>query len=797
MGMFDGMSEQDLRERPWEFEEFQDYFQQEGKKWGNSSPFKAVVSAVKSYSKLRQKEITPESAIKLVNTNDALLKACAEYKRVKENEEKTIKNGLSERARQRIAVMDKLSEYQRNMNLNEVRDMRVVRALAGKTWENAGPFVTTEAVLNGREQIVGANVNQRILLEADGRKGFFTEQGKLTIDKNTYFHQLIEQTKDPDRRTLLSQNQSIFQSMVKNVNEMPRSIPSDSKEIVWQFRYNLKEAIDQMPPDDPKREAAALLNSLSDVSEFFEKAVEKGVGKAEERDFLEEYCREQVQNHPNNSAIQACVRRMQQYKEVLLELPIPEPGKRVSEYQIMKAKECIFDEKRELVKKYKELSAGEEKGKEHAEEARKEREKNEERQNQLNQFMGDSKGLHELCQTAAKATADEVALSKEFYSDTSEWARNKESAAAKDIDLTAHNIATSRIAEMIGLGHLVAHSEKMVVRSGDKTMMGCFMEFARGVDPTSKDPNTIQKLSEVEFSPNPSFTRDMAGLEILDILCAQKDRHAGNLFYQLSEPDERGKRKIIGLQGIDNDLAFGLLEQSESNWKGTHQRWEKDNIFIDKDVADKIRKLDDAALDFALGDLLNGQQMERMKERVHHFQAHLDKHMVELKENEWNLDKFNKDTRLEGLSHRDSQYVKGLKSIENSMNSDIHKFLSIKTIIAEAREKAEKEDAFYQDIGGMFAEPEAEKQTPPPARRKTDAGQLGKLVSQEPMGPKNPAPGKPNLNQQEKKAENPQRTRSSFLKLSGISPAAVQKTPLDVNKTKQPERRREKEKSMG
>ena len=90
MGKCDGISAEQVQDRSWKFEEFQDYFQQEGKKWGNSSPFKAVVSAVKSYSKLRQKEITPESAIKLVNTNDALLKACAEYKSFKENEEKNL-----------------------------------------------------------------------------------------------------------------------------------------------------------------------------------------------------------------------------------------------------------------------------------------------------------------------------------------------------------------------------------------------------------------------------------------------------------------------------------------------------------------------------------------------------------------------------------------------------------------------------------------------------------------------------------------------------------------------------------
>ena len=46
MGKFDKVTAQELRERTWEFGDFQEYFQQEGKKWTNSSQFKAVISAL-------------------------------------------------------------------------------------------------------------------------------------------------------------------------------------------------------------------------------------------------------------------------------------------------------------------------------------------------------------------------------------------------------------------------------------------------------------------------------------------------------------------------------------------------------------------------------------------------------------------------------------------------------------------------------------------------------------------------------------------------------------------------------
>ena len=50
-------------------------------------------------------------------------------------------------------------------------------------------------------------------------------------------------------------------------------------------------------------------------------------------------------------------------------------------------------------------------------------------------------------------------------------------------ELTSRNIASSRIAELLGIGGILAHSEKMVVRSGDRQVAGCFMELAQAWTP--------------------------------------------------------------------------------------------------------------------------------------------------------------------------------------------------------------------------------------------------------------------------------------------------------------------------
>lgn len=807
MGKFDKVTAQELRERTWEFGDFQEYFQQEGKKWTNSSQFKAVISALDAYSKLRPQEITPESAIRVVNANDALMKACAEYKKQKESQGMNRKNGLSEGESQRIAVMDKLSEFQAAMNLDEARDMRVVRSMAGKTWEEAGQFKVAEAVLEGRAQVVGANVSQRIMLEVNGKKGFFTEESRLNVDKDAHFENLIEQSKDNKRKALLWQNKSIFFEMTADPDAMPKSLPSD--ELKAQVRYNLAAEVDRMAPDDPMREAVHLVDEDM-LKEFYEQAQEKGVAKTERMDFLHTFCQEKRIKAPKKAD------NLLQCAEVIMKLPVPQTGKKVAEYQFMFAKEKIFAEKRKLLKADQEMLKSQKEGKEVSEKGQEVLKKNQERREQLEALSNDSQALHELCQAAAKTASQEVAMSNGFYHEYTNEDGDTTKTADENINLSSLNIATSRVAEMIGLGHLVAHSEKMVVKSGDKVMSGCFMEFARGVDPESKDPHVLQQLSQVEFSRTASFTRDMAGLEVLDILCAQRDRHKKNMFYQLSEPDEHGKRNIIGLQGIDNDLAFGVNEKSEEEWDSVRRtRWEKNNIFIDKDVADKIRKLDDAALDCALGDLLNEKQMKAMKDRVHHFQEHINKSMVELKEDEWDLNQFKKDTPTEGLEHRDVQYIKGLKNIERSVEPwgerFNHKFADAQDIASNAKQIFEKQNEVYEGMENLFAEPEpskqaaqkqapqkqaAQKQAPPlPARRKADLGQLEQRMPV--IGKGRTIPSKANTAQQEKKAENPQRVQSSFQKLSGTKPAASQRKALIGNHQKQAELKQEKGRSLG
>ena len=260
-------------------------------------------------------------------------------------------------------------------------------------------------------------------------------------------------------------------------------------------------------------------------------------------------------------------------------------------------------------------------------------------------------------------------------------------------ELSSRNIASSRIAEFLGIGGIVAHSEKMIVRSGDKVITGCFMEFAEGVDITAKGERSRRVLDQVDTSIHTAgLYKDMTTLEVFDYLCAQNDRHERNMFYKLGEPDAQGKRAVIGLQGIDGDLSFGDKDKQVSPTQGQL----KDMTFISASLADKVNALNEDTLRYCIGDLIPEKQIQVMMRRVENFKDHMNKNMVRIDDKGWNLNEYSKDQPVDGLDARGKAYVKGLKSLDASFNAQInidpnvtHKDYHIKHAFQEHRKMRE------------------------------------------------------------------------------------------------------------
>lgn len=190
---------------------------------------------------------------------------------------------------------------------------------------------------------------------------------------------------------------------------------------------------------------------------------------------------------------------------------------------------------------------------------------------------------------------------------------------------TRRNVATSRMAELLGLGHLVAKSQTAEIQdqATGKIIRGNLMDAAQGEE-FSKVQNTIVERNVNAFTSGAA--RDITNLQVLDMLCGQVDRHAKNMLYQTNAGGQ-----ITGIQGIDNDASFGTNVDSvsgkDANRKDARVFDFRDGEiemvlpYMDKALADRIEQLDSSVLRYALSDLLKEAEIEAAVQRLENMKA--------------------------------------------------------------------------------------------------------------------------------------------------------------------------------
>lgn len=193
----------------------------------------------------------------------------------------------------------------------------------------------------------------------------------------------------------------------------------------------------------------------------------------------------------------------------------------------------------------------------------------------------------------------------------------------RGIDLPSRNIATRRLAELLGLSDLVVNAGYMDLSVDGKLYKGVYTSKAEGID--INRPNGKRELKEAVQNDNSSFQKAVSGLQVLDAICGQVDRHVGNMLYKTEEVD--GIKVLTGIEGIDNELCFGLADDLSSNriyrmgrdekMKFATKRGEVESVpAIDGKLAGNIMTLDRDTLDYTLGDILNGKELDCLEQRV-------------------------------------------------------------------------------------------------------------------------------------------------------------------------------------
>ena len=155
----------------------------------------------------------------------------------------------------------------------------------------------------------------------------------------------------------------------------------------------------------------------------------------------------------------------------------------------------------------------------------------------------------------------------------------------------SRNSAMSLVANMLGQPELLARSKPLTVVYNGEPVEGTFMELAKGSDRANISKNDpILKCSRDSYNNN-QLLKSIADMQIVDFLCGNVDRHGGNLTYIVDTSDPEHP-KVTGVQGIDNDLSFGVRRMGGDTtfFEGTTPF--NDILVISRSMADKVLAMD-------------------------------------------------------------------------------------------------------------------------------------------------------------------------------------------------------------
>lgn len=186
----------------------------------------------------------------------------------------------------------------------------------------------------------------------------------------------------------------------------------------------------------------------------------------------------------------------------------------------------------------------------------------------------------------------------------------------KGASITDRNVATSRLAELLGVPELIPASRKVKYKDKNgKDHQGILLAEAKGEELFE----TFDKVAKANYKYEDLVFLQMNSLEILDVIASQFDRNNTNIFA------ESQGRKITKIRGIDNDMSFGKLTykdiQKRNNPNYYLNTLEDQNGFckltaVDKRLYDSLMALTDEMVSYVFADLLSKDELKALQDRI-------------------------------------------------------------------------------------------------------------------------------------------------------------------------------------
>lgn len=192
-------------------------------------------------------------------------------------------------------------------------------------------------------------------------------------------------------------------------------------------------------------------------------------------------------------------------------------------------------------------------------------------------------------------------------------------------NITSRNVATYRLAELLGVPELVPTSRNVKYKDENGiSHQGILMAEAKGDELHNANLKIYNSMVDANSREHLHFADNtylqMNSLQILDVIAGQVDRHASNIM-----AEQKGGR-FIGIKGIDNDMCFGKLtyEFIKKLNRGQHKLKPIEDEkgvcklrVIDSRLRDRLLTLTDEMVTYVFADLLSKEELQALLNRIH------------------------------------------------------------------------------------------------------------------------------------------------------------------------------------
>ena len=179
-------------------------------------------------------------------------------------------------------------------------------------------------------------------------------------------------------------------------------------------------------------------------------------------------------------------------------------------------------------------------------------------------------------------------------------------------NISSRNVATSRMATLLGIENQVCDSRNAYLRRDGKLIKGIVMENSRGKDGRTLANMAFKEKKKIKYSDE--VISQLFTIQMFDALCGQIDRNLSNVHFEYKV--EGDTYILTNARCLDNDLAFGNKTDITQDFNQLRAVSERNLMGLPIEMLNRFMGMNAVNFKMILGDLLEKDEIDALSERL-------------------------------------------------------------------------------------------------------------------------------------------------------------------------------------